>query len=194
MCAALAAAGFATANIEYRRVGEPGGGWPGTFDDVRRAVDHVDELACASPLDLDRVALLGHSAGGQLALWAAPRTRLRLRGVVSLAGVVDLHLLDASRADRGLARRLLGGTPDEVPDRWDEASPRRQLPWPVRTVLVCGTKDEHWAANEATAVAAYEAGGDVELVALPGASHFELVDPATAEWEVVRTRVEALLG
>ncbi len=194
LCVDLAAHGIATWNVEYRRLGDPGGGWSGTFDDVLRAVDHVEELARASPLDLDRVALLGHSAGGQLALWAAPRTRLRLRGVVSLAGVVDLHHLDASRADRGLARRLLGGAPDEVPDLWDEASPGRQLPWPVRTLLVCGTKDEHWEANEATAAAAREAGGDVELVALREASHFELVDPAAAEWQIVRARVQALLG
>jgi acetyl esterase/lipase len=194
LCLDLAAHGIATWNVEYRRLGDPGGGWPGTFDDVLRAVDHVDELARVCPLDLDRVALLGHSAGGQLALWAAARTRLSLRGVVSLAGVVDLHLLDASRADRGLARRFLGGAPDEVPDRWDEASPSRQLPWPVRTLLVCGTKDEHWEANEATAAAAREAGGDVELVALPGASHFELVDPAAAEWQIVRARVQTLLG
>jgi len=194
LCVDLAAHGIATWNVEYRRLGDPGGGWPGTFDDVLRAVDHVEELARASPLDLDRVALLGHSAGGQLALWAAPRTRLRLRGVVSLAGVVDLHHLDASRADRGLARRLLGGAPDEVPDLWDEASPGRQLPWPVRTLLVCGTKDEHWEANEATAAAAREAGGEVELVPLRGAGHFELIDPAAAEWDVVRGRVVELLA
>ena len=96
--------------------------------------------------------------------------------------------------DRGLARRLLGGGPDEVPERWREASPREQLPWPMRTILVCGTEDVHWGPNEATAAAAQAAGGVVELIALPGAGHFELVDPAAAEWATVRTRLESLLA
>ena len=103
-------------------------------------------------------------------------------------------MLDGMRADRGLARRLLGGGLDEVPERWTEASPRQQLPWPVRTILVCGTADVHWGPNEATAAAATEAGGDVELVALPGAGHFELVDPLAPEWATVRARLESLLG
>jgi acetyl esterase/lipase len=194
LCQDLAAHGIATWNVEYRRLGDLGGGWPGTPEDVLHALDHLAELARVYPLDLDRVVVLGHSAGGQLALWAAARTGLRLRGVVSLAGVVDLHMLDAMGADRGLVRRLLGGGPDEVPERWREASPRQQLPWPVRTILVCGTEDVHWGPNEATAAAATDAGGDVELVALRHASHFELIDPATAEWELVRLQVEKLLA
>jgi acetyl esterase/lipase len=194
LCLDLAAHGIATWNVEYRRLGDPGGGWPGTPEDVLRALDHLAELAREHPLDLDRVVVLGHSAGGQLALWAAARTRLRLRGVVSLAGVVDLHMLDGMGADRGLARRLLGGGPDEVPDRWHEASPRQQLPWPVRTILISGTDDVHWGPNEATAAAAKDVGGEVELVALPDAGHFELVDPAAPEWEIVRAQVHALLA
>jgi acetyl esterase/lipase len=194
LCVDLARHGIASWNVEYRRLGDPGGGWRGTFDDVLLAVDHLTELARAYPLDLGRVVVVGHAAGGQLALWAAPRTRVRLRGVVSLAGVVDLHTLDRVGADRGIARRLLGGAPGEVPERWHEASPREQLPWPVPTVLVCGTEDVHWGPNEATAAAAGDAGGDVELVALPGAGHFELVDPAAAEWRTVRARLQSLLG
>ena len=190
----LAAHGIATWNVEYRRLGDPGGGWPGTFDDVRQALAHVGSLAREHDLDLGRVLLLGHSAGGQLALLAAVRSALRLRGVVSLAGVVDLRLLDASGADRGLVRRLLGGAPEELPDRWRAASPREHLPWPVRTLLVCGTADVHWGPNEATAAAAREAGGDVGLVPLPGAGHFELVDPSASEWGVVRGLVAELLA
>jgi acetyl esterase/lipase len=194
LCIDLAAHGIATWNVEYRRIGDPGGGWPGTPEDVLDALDHLVELAHRYPLDLDRIVVLGHSAGGQLALWAAARTQLRLRGVVSLAGVVDLHMLDGMGADRGLARRFLGGGPDAVPQLWRDASPRQQLPWPVRTILVCGTEDVHWGPNEATAAAAKDAGGDVELVALPDAGHFELVDPVRAEWEVVRAHIEALLA
>jgi acetyl esterase/lipase len=194
LCVDLAAHGVATWNVEYRRLGDPGGGWPGTLDDVRRALAHLESLAGEHHLDLGRVLLLGHSAGGQLALLAASTSPLRLRAVVSLAGVVDLELLDANGADRGLVRRFLGGAPEERPKRWRDASPREQLPWSVRTLLLCGTEDVHWGPNEATAAAAREAGGDVELVALPGAGHFELVDPAAAEWLVVRGRIVELLG
>ena len=194
LCVDLAAHGIATWNDEYRRLGDPGGGGPGTLADVRRALAHVELLAGEHRLDLGRVLLLGHSAGGQLALLAAPTSPLRLRAVVSLAGVVDLELLDAGGADRGLVRRLIGGAPEELPERWRDASPREQLPWPVRTLLVCGTEDVHWGPNEATATAAREAGGDVELVPLPGAGHFELIDPAAAEWDVVRGRIVELLA
>jgi acetyl esterase/lipase len=193
VCVDLATRGIATWNIEYRRLGDPGGGWRGTSDDVLRALDHVPELAREHPLDLDRVVVVGHSAGGQLALWAAAKTQVPIRGVVSLAGVVDPHMLDSAGDDHGLARRLLGGGPLEAPERWHEASPRLQLPWPSRTVLVCGTADVHWKPNEVTAGAARNAGSDVELVALPGAGHFELIDPQVPEWTVVRAEIEKLL-
>jgi acetyl esterase/lipase len=103
LSAALTRAGVATWTIEYRRVGDEGGGWPGTFQDVARGADYVRALARRFPLDLSRVILVGHSAGGQLALWLAARRNLprrsplfsadpiRVRGVVSLAGVTDLR-------------------------------------------------------------------------------------------------------
>lgn len=193
LCVDLAEHGIATWNVEYRRLGDPGGGWRGTFDDVASALGHVRELAGEHDLDLDRVAVIGHSAGGHLAVWSSMHTDLPLRGVVSLAGVVDLHALAAIGDDHGLIARLLGGGPDEVPDRWQEASPRQHLPWPVRTVLACGTADVHWGPNESTARAAQAIGADVELLPLPGAGHFELVDPAAPEWGVVRTKLQELL-
>lgn len=193
LCVDLAQHGIATWNIEYRRLGDPGGGWPGTGDDVLRAVDHLRELAPEHGVDLERLVLVGHSAGGQLAVWASLHTGLRLCGVVSIAGVVDMTTLAELGHDHGLIARLLGGGPDEVPERWDDASPRRHLPWPVRTVLVCGTADVHWLPNESTAAAAQAAGGDVELVPLPGAGHFEPIDPAASEWAVVRAKIQELL-
>src|SRR5579864_1380245 len=102
-CAALTAAGAATWNVEYRRIGNPGGGWPGTLLDVALAADHLRELAADYGLDLDRVVTMGHSAGGHLALWLAARGRipagetlytpdpLPLRAAVALAGVADLR-------------------------------------------------------------------------------------------------------
>lgn len=193
LCVDLAGHGIATWNVEYRCIGDVGGGWPTTGADVLAAIGHVRELARSHPLDLDRVVVLGHSAGGQLALWSSLHTDVALRGVVSIAGVVDMELLAELGHDHGLAARLLGGGPDEVPERWRDASPRRRLPWPVRTVLVCGTTDVHWGPNEATAAAASAAGSDVELLPLAGAGHFEPVDPATPEWVVVRDTLRALL-
>lgn len=194
LCVDLALDGVATWNVEYRRIGDPGGGWPGTLDDVVAAVEHVRRLASSYPLDLRRVIAMGHSAGGHLALLAALRARLRLRAIISLAGVVDLAALHRSGNDNGAIQRFLGGTPDERPDAWHDASPRVQLPLGMRYLLACGTADVHWAPNEETAAAARAAGDDVELLALEGAGHFELIDPATPEWLTVRANVHELLN
>jgi acetyl esterase/lipase len=194
LCVDLAEHGIATWNVEYRRLGDVGGGWPATGEDVVGALAHVRALARDYPLDLGRVVVIGHSAGGHLAVWSALHTDVPLRGVVSLAGVVDLQMLAATGDDHGTIEWLLGGAPNEVPERWRDASPREQLPWPVRTVLVCGTADVHWRPNEATAEAALAAGSDVELLPLAGAGHFEPIDPATAEWRIVRAKIEDLLA
>lgn len=193
LCVDLARHGIATWNIEYRRIGDPGGGWPGTGDDVLQALTHVRGLAREHPLDIDRVVVIGHSAGGHLAVWSSLHTDVPLRGVVSIAGVVDMHALAALGDDHGLIARLLGGGPNEVPEVWHEASPRQQLPWPVRTVLACGTADVHWRPNESTAAAAHAVGGDVELVPLHDAGHFEPIDPGAPEWDVVRGKIAELL-
>ena len=193
LCVDLAANGVATWNVEYRRIGDPGGGWPAALDDVCLALDHLAGLDGAYPLDLSRVVVIGHSAGGHLALLAARRTNVPLRAAVSLSGVVDLRAIDATGDDRGLVTRMLGGRPEEVPDRWEEASPRSHLPLGFRYVLACGTEDVHWGPNEAVAAAAREAGDDVELLPLPGAGHFELVDPLAPEWAVIRRTLHQLL-
>ncbi len=138
MCAALAETGIATWNVEYRSVGDVGGGWPGTGDDVARAVEFVDELAGRYPLDRERVALVGHSAGGHLALWAAKRTRLP---VVALAPVSDLRESAQRVGPDGAVARFVGGMPGEQPERYAEASPRELLPLGVRQMLVHGTED-----------------------------------------------------
>src|SRR5262245_60200302 len=104
VCEALAGAGVATWNLEYRRIGNPGGGWPGTLEDVALGAGHLREIAGEHRLDLKRVVVVGHSAGGHLALWLAGRGRSRdmpLRGVVSLAGVADLRLAWELRLSNG---------------------------------------------------------------------------------------------
>jgi acetyl esterase/lipase len=193
LCVDLAAHGIATWNVEYRRIGDPGGGWPGALDDVAQALDHLSLLAEEYPLDLRRVVVMGHSAGGHLALLVARRALLSLRAAVSLSGVVDLRDTDRQGDDNGLITRMLGARPETAPDLWDEASPSAHLPLGFSYVLACGTEDIHWAPNESFAEQAREAGDDVELLPLTGAGHFELVDPVSPEWAVIRAKLQELL-
>ena len=202
----LADAGYVVATIEYRRVGMTGGGWPGTFDDVGLAVDSVPGLVAAATervADPQAAVLVGHSAGGHLALWAASRHRLPsssrwhrpspapVTGVVALAGMGDL----TEAAHQGLgddaAQALLEGTPSEVPNRYDEASPARRLPLGVRTALVHGRADaavpvESCRTDARTAAVA---GDPVAWHELPGVGHFELIDPLSTAWPTVLTAV-----
>jgi acetyl esterase/lipase len=207
LAAALTAEGFATWSLEYRRLGDPGGGWPGTLEDVARGADHLREVATAHRLDLDRVVAVGHSAGGQLALWLAARHRLapdsplrgpkplRLRGVVSLAGVLDLRAGAEGEVCGDSIPRLLGGPPVERADRIAQASPIELLPLGVPQRLVCGALDT-LVPNELSRryQAAARAKGDaVALEVVDGAGHFELVDPASRAWPAVREAVKSLL-
>lgn len=208
LCAALTAAGIATWNVEYRRLGQPGGGWPGTFQDVAAAANHVRALASEYPLDLARVVAVGHSAGGQLALWLAGRGRvasdspirstglLPLSGVVALAGVCDLRQAWDLRLSGGVVRELLGGTPDQVPDRYDAASPAALVPLGVHQALIHGAADSDvpYGLSEDYQRAAAAAGDDARLVTLAGAGHFELIDPRSREWPTVRDAIRGALG
>lgn len=199
----LAAAGRVVWNIEYRRVGRDGGGWPATFDDVAAAVDALTgpvRQAADPELPLDRVVAVGHSAGGQLAAWLAGRATspagVGLRGVVSQAGMLDL----VEAAERGVGGSavpdLLGGAPDAVPDRYARASPAAQVPIGVPVVCVHGTADTHvpLRQSERYVAAAAAAGDPAELVTLPGVDHFALIDPTTPAWRVCRVAVDRLLA
>src|SRR5262245_6567914 len=123
LCVALNKAGMATWSLEYRRLGNPGGGWPGTFDDVVAGAKHLSTIAPKYRLDLNRVVVIGHSAGGQLALWLGSHKDVKLRGVVSLAGVVDLRRAFELKLSNTVVGDLLGGSPDAVADRYLQASP-----------------------------------------------------------------------
>jgi acetyl esterase/lipase len=189
MCRALGEAGIATWNVEYRSRGDVGGTWPGAGADVAAAVGFVSELAARYPLDADRVVLVGHSAGGQLALWAAKRARLP---VVALAAVSDLRESAERVGPGGAVATFLGGTPNEVPDHYTEASPLELLPLGVRQILVHGTKDaEVPCAMSGRYVEA--SGGEAELVSLEGAGHFEPIDPQAREWPQTLDAVRSLL-
>lgn len=205
----LANHGYAVWNVEYRRVGG-GGGWTATFDDVAAAVDHLagsGQQAANGRLDLDRVVALGHSAGGHLAAWSAARPglpagspgarpRVALRGAVSQAGVLDLRDAVAGRVGGGAVPDLLGGSPQEVPDRYDLASPVQRLPIGVPVVCVHGTADGNVPIrqSERFAAAARAAGDPAELVTLDGVDHFAVIDPSTAAWGACRDAVARLMG
>jgi acetyl esterase/lipase len=189
LCTALGDQGVATWNVEYRSGGDVGGHWPGAGDDVGRAVEFVAELVERYPIDGERIVLVGHSAGGQLALWAAKRARLP---VVAIAAVSDLRE-SAERVGRdGAVARFLGGMPVEIPDRYAEASPRELLPLGVRQMLVHGDADTTVPYAQSVSYLE-EAGPDAELVTLRGAGHFEPIDPKAPEVLHTLTAIHSLL-
>jgi len=195
MAADLRYRGYAVWNVEYRRVGEPGGGWPGTFEDVAAAVDHVAALADDHPVDPDRVVVVGHSAGGTLALGVPGRTRtVTPLGVASLAGVTDLAAC-LDDADLGPAcAAAVGGTPAEVPARYRRASPVEALPTGTRVGLVHGRADVivPVTQSETYAAAARAAGDDVTLDTVPDTGHFEVIDPTHPAYTRLTDQLQAM--
>jgi len=208
LAAALAKDGIATWSIEYRRVGDPGGGWPGTFADVAAAADHLTKLAAEHPLALDRVVAVGHSAGGHLALWLAARHRLKaedplrgptplpLVGTVALAGIPDLATYAAPTGCGSAVAGLLGGEPSTVPDRLQRTSPIEMAPLGIPQILVVGRFDTIVPLHQAHryAVAAGEAGDRVEVCEIASAGHFELAVADGDAWLTVRESVHQLLS
>lgn len=209
--AALTREGWATWTIEYPRVGDARGGWPGTFASVARGVDHVRTLSARFPrLDTTRVVLAGHSAGGQLALWAASRRAgepsvdaataaapLRAAGVVSLAGITDLRAYGAvTTGCNSAVTPLMGGTPAEVAERYAAVSPVERAPIGVPLVLVHGAGDAIVPVSHSTDLAAREraAGGRAEATVVEGAGHFDLVAPQAEAWAAVVRAVRGLVG
>lgn len=196
VCAALNRAGLAAWNIEYRRIGHPGGGFPGTLDDAASASHHLARIAALHRLDLNRAVAIGHSAGGHLALWLATSKRgIPLRGAVSLAGVADLGRAWELGLSNTVASDFLGGSPAEYPARYQAASPIENLPCGIPTRLIHGECDDTVPIDiaERFEAAAIRAGDDCRLLRLPGAGHFEVVDPNSAAWEAIeRTILEII--
>ena len=199
----LTKGGVATWSVEYRRVGDDGGGWPGTFQDVADAADYLIEIALEYDLDLDRVAAVGHSAGGHLALWLAGRkwldaddplrgeVTLPLNGVVALAGIPDLAAYAAPEGCGAAVADLLGGDPSEVPDRILRGSPIAMVPFGIHQTMVIGELDPIVPESQAKdfAAAARQMGDSVEVTRIPGAGHFELIDPSHSGFEIIRDAV-----
>lgn len=201
--------GYATWNIEYRRVGEDGGGWPGTFIDVIDAVNHLIQLEERFQLDLSRVVILGHSAGGHLALWLASRYNkvqtdeigntllIPIRGVISLAGVLDLRKMWEIHEEKGMispVASFVGGSPQEVSERYRLASPIELLPLDVEQILIHGELDRHVPVDLSIEYhrRAIEQGDKVRLVVLPKVEHFMVIDPSSSAWKPVTDSLEIL--
>jgi acetyl esterase/lipase len=198
--------GFATWNLEYRLVGEDGGGFPGTFEDVAAGIDKLAEEAPDFNLDLSRVVFLGHSAGGQLALWAAARggfeegfvgaaPKVEPTTVVSLAGVCDLVTAAEQNLGNGAVQALLGGAPLEVPLTYATASPVLLQPGPCRHLLIHSVMDEVVPIEQSRRFAevARAKGAEVELVELPAGDHFVVIDVDGDPWKQLRNRMGELM-
>ena len=214
LCQALRARGIAVWSLEYRRVGNPGGGWPGTFEDAAAGFEFLTALAKSYPLDLGRVVAVGHSAGGHLAFWLAGRHHVPaesavgrvpvgvgLKGVIALAGAVGLQMTIELAGwftfahDRGEVLALMGGPPGEYPERYKAGDPAELLPFNVPQALVQGTEDDQippglpgrWADR------ARRLGESVRVEMIAGADHFDLVDPESKYWGRVMVVVERMV-
>ena len=199
LCAALAAKGLATANLEYRRVGNEGGAWPGTFADIRSAYQFLVQHAPDHHFDPGKIVVMGHSAGAQLALCLAAH-EVTVTRVVSLAGVVDLERAYKLHLSNDAVVEFLGGTPRDVPDHYREADPMQLSIPQARQFLIHGQADDvvppefsrdYVSAKQRRSGPKKE---DAHLLQIGGADHFDLIDPRSAAWKQVEETVLQLVG
>ena len=206
LSSALTSRGYATWTIEYRRLGNPGGGWPGTFQDVADAIYHLKVIASRYRLDLDRLSILGHSSGGLLALWYAGANKipkdtplqlakpLPLIGTVVLAGITDLFRAFELGLKKGVVARFMGSTPEKAPQAYAAASPQQMLPLGLKQVLLHGTKDKQvpYQFSELYVQQAQAAGDPSQIVPLPNMGHYAPVDPTSSAWMYVDEAVASI--
>ena len=197
LCAALTSKGLVTANLEYRRVGNEGGGWPGTFSDIRSTYQFLIQNAQRHNLDAQKVIVIGHSAGGQLALCLAAHEP-GIRAVISLAGVVDLQHAYQLHLSHDAVVELLGGTPADVADHYREADPMQLSIVKPRQWVIHGTADQVVPAalsRDYVASKKRRSGNNkenIQLLEISGADHYDLIDPRSSAWtEVEKTVLEA---
>lgn len=200
-------------NIEYHRLGESltgdntDIGWPNTFLDVGRSIDHLRTIANENALDLDRVVVMGHSAGGHLALWAGARHKLEhtsdlfeddplpLKGILALSPCTELAFLYHAQAMDNAVERLLGGTPESVPSRYRDASPESHIPLGIPHTIFIGAEDGFEIFGRAYFNRARKANDqEIRLVVAPDSGHFEMINPATSTWLHVNSELFKLIS
>ncbi len=212
MAADLKASGLAVWNLEYRRIGHEGGGYPGTFQDVAAGIDHLASLAEPYDLDLTHTVVSGHSAGGHLAVWALSRPHLPKgsvlagpqavspRAAIALAGIIDLAAYHADGPDAcggpGTIDSLVGAATAGTRDVYADTSPPAVLPVGRPQAVISGDLDHIVPSRFGAAYGALAkaAGDEVEVLDMPGAGHFELIDPGSAAWPTIRSAIVSRLG
>jgi len=203
---AVARRGWMAWNVEYRRLGvfAGGGGWPETLFDIAASIDH---LATIENADLGRVVICGHSAGGQLALWAAARSQLRagspgadpqvgIRGSVSLAGLVNLREADRLGLGADAVAKFLQGHWAQQEERYRHASPAELAPLGVPQALIHGVDDTTVPPSMSRnyQVQASAAGDDARYVAVADTAHRDLIDPSGPGWAAAVAELERFIG
>lgn len=177
--------GFTVFNVEYRRLGRfgGGGGWPETFDDVADAVTVVAER-----LDDSRIVLVGHSAGGHLALVTAARHAARVVGVVAMSAPTNLRALSENGSEPVDA--LVADAP--AADRWRLTSPIEMVPLGVPTLCVHGDADTTVRPDSSTDYvrAAVSADDEAELVLVPGETHRSALLPSSGIWRAALAAID----
>lgn len=207
---ALAAQGIAVWNVEYRRVDEPGGGYPGTYQDMHAALDSLQHHAGQYQLDTSRIVAMGHSAGGQLVQWIAGRAQLPktsalfrdkilpVKNILSLGGLADLrHEKDLikSSCERDMAQ-LAGSASSERPDIYSDTNAADLMPNGSRTVLATGELDTISPPRVAHdyAAKAEKAGDHAEVLILPGASHYDEIAATSPAWTMILPVIKQMLA
>lgn len=195
LSAALTKKGIATWNLEYRRVGNVGGGWPGSFEDVANGFRFLPQIAKEYKLDVAHLLVMGHSAGGQLALCLAAHEPSLMRAV-SLAGVVNLQRAFDLHLSNDAVVEFFGGKPAEVAEHYQEADPMQVSISKARQVLIWGSKDDVVPPdfNRKYAEVKQAKGENVKLVEIANADHYDVIDPRSAAWKRVDGTVTELLG
>jgi acetyl esterase/lipase len=195
LCESLRNLGVATFNVEYRRVGNPGGAWPGTFADIRLAYNYVRQHLSQFHLEEKRLAVMGHSAGGQLALCLAAHER-SVGQAISLAGVVDLQRAYSLHLSQDAVVEFLGGKPTDVPEHYREADPTALQIGHARQWLLHGTEDDTVpvAFSRDYVARKKKAGENVDLVEVEKAGHFDFIDPRSEAFTKVKAAVMAALA